>query len=144
MCDKECDKEYLQLASHHHYLLATSHSSLVCAIYGIMYHNSALWVIPAGVYVNSINYWRHPVKGIRRNLDICSTVIGLVINIFEARFSTNATPYYAITFVACLMYPLSYYFYWRKQYIIATFIHSMLHIFGNIGNLYLYSGEMVC
>ena len=53
--------EYLSLTNHHKYLLATSHFSLVSAAYG--YNNGiSLWVIPAGVYINSINYWRRRVE----------------------------------------------------------------------------------
>jgi hypothetical protein len=138
-----CAKDYSQLVSHHQYLLLTSHACLISAIYGII-HNSSLWVIPAGVYVNSINYWRHPVNGFRRNLDMCWGILGLVISVSTSGCSTNAIPYRIMTFSACLMYPLSYYFYWKKQYIIATFIHSMIHIFGNIGNIYLFTGGTIC
>ena len=137
MCDKECNKEYLQMTHHHKYLLITSHSSLICALWGG--GSNMLWIVPAGVYINSINYWRNPVCGMRRNIDMTWGITGLMINnVYAIRYSTNAYPYYGMTLLACLMYPLSYYFYWRKQYIIATFLHGLLHIFGNIGNIYLY------
>ena len=140
-CDKECDKEYLQLHQHHRYLFCSSHASLICAIYGMNNNNNMLWLIPAGVYINSVNYWRNPVRGMRRNLDIGWVGVGLVINSTCAScYSTNAIYYYGPTLFACLMYFFGYYFYWRKQYVIATFIHSLIHLFGNIGNVYLYIG----
>jgi len=134
-----CDKEYLLMTHHHKYLLMTSQASLMCALWGGV-NNNMLCVIPAGVYINSVNYWRNPVCGMRRNIDMTWGITGLMINNACAYYSTNAYPYYGITLLACLMYPLSYYFYWRKQYIIATFLHGLLHIFANIGNIYLYTG----
>ena len=78
-------------------------------------NNNMLWIVPAGVYINSVNYWRNPVGGMRRRIDIGWTVLGLMINnVYAIRYSTNAYPYFIITLLACLMYPLSYYFYWRK------------------------------
>jgi hypothetical protein len=134
----DCYSEYLQMTSHHKYLLLTSHSSLICALWGGI-NNNMLWIVPAGVYINSVNYWRNPVGGMRRRIDIGWSVLGLMINnVYAIRYSTNAYPYFIMTLIACAMYPLSYYFYWRKQYIIATFIHSLLHIFANIGNVCLY------
>jgi len=133
-----CDNEYLHLSSHHNYLLLTSHSSLICALYGLM-NNTCLWVVPAGVYINSVNYWRNPVDGMRRRIDIGWIIMGLVSNsAYAVLYSTNAYPYFIMTLLACAMYPLSYYFYWKKQYHISTFTHSLLHIFANIGNVCLY------
>jgi hypothetical protein len=97
------------------------------------------WVIPAGVYINSVNYWRNPVRGMRRDIDMGWIVVGLTINnVYAVLYSTNAYPYYGMTLIACLMYPFSYYFYWRKQYRVSTFIHGLIHIFANIGNVCLY------
>ena len=101
-------------------------------------NNNLLWIYPAGVYINSINYWRNPVRGMRRRIDMTWGITGLMINNVYAYYSSNAYPYYGMTLLACLMYPLSYYFYWRKQYIIATILHGFIHIFGNIGIYYLY------
>ena len=50
--------------NHHKYLFATSHFSLLFAIYAYNKHNH-LWIVPAGVYVNSINYWRNPTTQYR-------------------------------------------------------------------------------
>lgn len=134
------DFEYLQLVSHHKYLLATSHASLIASLYGMKYNENYLWIIPLCVYLNSINYWRNPVRGLRRNIDIGFGISGLMTNNIFAMYSSNAVSYYIATFISVSMYPISWYFYRRRQYVISTFMHSLLHFFGNIGNLFLYAG----
>lgn len=130
--------EYLSLTNHHKYLIATSHFSLISAAYG--YKNGiSIWILPAGVYINSINYWRHPVMGWRRNIDmgyaisgcVCQSVVAYQHHIFQ-------TFYFTVLTVALLAYPLSYWFYRRKQYVASTFVHSLIHILANVANIGLY------
>ena len=105
--------------NHHKYLMATSHFSLLSAIYA--YNNSIkLWIIPAGVYVNSINYWRNPTMGLRRNVPIITRL------------------YFTLIILSVAAYPISYWFQWRKQYVTSTFTHSLIHLFANIANIILY------
>jgi hypothetical protein len=68
--------------NHHKYLLATSHFSLLSAVYA--YNNSIkLWIIPAGVYINSINYWRNPTMGLRRNIRYWICIVWTCASIFN-------------------------------------------------------------
>ena len=134
-----CDNEYLQLISHHKYLMITSHTCLISVAYGLM-NNTFLWIIPAGVYLNSINYWRNPVCGMRRNVDIGYGLFGLFSQTMYSHNSIYVNWYLGFTCFACAMYPLSYHFYWRKQFVMSSFIHSLVHIFSNIGNICLYAG----
>ena len=130
--------EYLSLTNHHKYLLATSHFSLVSAAYG--YNNGiSLWVIPAGVYINSINYWRRPAIGWRRNIDIGYAVGGCVCqSVIAYQSSIFQIFYFSLLMVSLIAYPLSGWFYSRKQYVASTFAHSLIHILANIANLALY------
>ena len=124
--------------NHHKYLFATSHFSLMSAIYAYNKHNQ-LWIIPAGVYVNSINYWRNPTLGLRRNIDIGYALCGLVYQSLVA-YSLPVFPrlYFTLITLSAAAYPFSYWFYWRKQYVTSTFTHSLIHLFGNIANIGLY------
>jgi hypothetical protein len=124
--------------SHHKYLFATSHFSLMSAIYAYKKQNP-LWIIPGGVYVNSINYWRNPTFGLRRNIDIGYAVYGVIYQSFVA-YSLPVFPklYFALITLSVASYPISYLFHWKKQYIASTFAHSLIHLFGNIANIALY------
>lgn len=145
--DNEClpynedkDNEYLQLSTHHTFLIVSSHTSLISAIYCIHIGIPYYWIYLIGVYINSINYWRNPVCGIRRNMDMTWGCTGLAITIMYVYWNLpNSQMYYWWTFMACAMYPISYLFYWKKYYIISTMIHSLIHLFGNIGNVSLFN-----
>lgn len=94
--------------NHHKYLMATSHFSLLSAIYA--YNNSIkLWIIPAGVYVNSINYWRNPTMGLRRNVDIVYALYGLVYQSLIA-YNLPVFPrlYFTLITLSVAAYPISY------------------------------------
>ena len=137
------DDEYWSLTRHHKYLVATSHLSLLSAIYGYK-HRNQLWIIPAGVYFNSVNYWRNPTMGWRRNIDIIYALHGLVYTCAVAyQLPVFLTWYFILTFISILAYPISNFFYWRKQYVMSTFIHSLIHILANIANIVLYKNMLL-
>ena len=131
--------EYWALTNHHNYLFLTSQLSIVSAVYG--YNNSIqLWIIPAGVYLNSMNYWRNPQPGWRRNFDIGYAIHGLIYQHMVAYYlPIFPTWYYLFSFLSVIAYPASYWFLWRKQYVMCTFVHSLIHLFGNLANIALYS-----
>ncbi len=131
--------EYWSLVNHHKYLIATSHFSLISAVYG--YNNGiSLWIIPCGVYFNSINYWRRPCPGWRRNLDIGYAIGGCIYQSMVAYQSPNfQTLYFTLLSASLLSYPIGILFYQRKQYIASTFIHSLIHILANAANIGLYT-----
>jgi hypothetical protein len=130
--------EYWSLTNHHTYLFVTSHFSLISAAY--CYKNGiSLWIIPAGVYINSINYWRRPAMGWRRNIDIGYAVGGCVCqSVIAYRSPIFQTFYFSLLTASLLAYPLSGWFYRRKQYVASTFAHSFIHILANVANVGLY------
>jgi hypothetical protein len=135
--------EYWSLTTHHNYLVATSHLSLFSAAYAYRNHNQ-LWIIPAGVYLNSVNYWRKPTMGWRRNIDILYALHGLVYtSVVAYQLPVFLTWYFLLTFLSIVAYPTSIYFYSRKRYVISTFIHSLIHILANIANIILYKNMLL-
>ena len=136
--------EYWSLTNHHKYLVITSHSCLVSAVYGYMYYTPTypLYLFPALTYINSVNYWRHPRPGLRRNIDMIYICSAILIQHFIAHYYIHPSwAYYFFVIVGASMYPAGYWFYWRKQYIMSTFVHSLIHILGNFAHMQLYTGN---
>ncbi len=98
-------------------------------------------IVPCSVLLTSLNYWRLPTYGWRRNLDIACVCSGLIYQNIRAYRLSNAVPYYYLMGTASLLYPMSVYFYKKKCYWWSTYVHCMLHIIANIGNVVLYSGD---
>ncbi len=98
-------------------------------------------VVTAAVLFCSINHWRRPVYGARRNVDICNNAVCLAYQTWRS-FAVG-TPY-----TAC--YLLFTYagvgcFFWGRRLdktnlMHGVYAHSFVHILGNIGNVILYVG----
>jgi hypothetical protein len=93
--------------------------------------------VALAVFVNSINYWRHPTHGIRRNLDMLTAFTGCVYQIHKS-FSSRTQMLYFV----CLYCGVSCYGFARfcKSKYYSSLWHCGIHIFGNIGNVVLYYG----
>jgi len=124
---------------HSKYLLVISMSSLISGAYAIRQGLLHLSIVPLGVWTTSINYWRNPVYGWRRNLDLTYVPLALTYQLYYSRSMIRFTDYCVVSGVAILCYPVAWYLHtigWAWGGIVA---HSGIHIFGNIANLILYS-----
>jgi hypothetical protein len=119
-------------------LLATS---LTTAVSCMRAAHLTLWdcaLTSSAVLFFSVNYWRRPVYGWRRNIDIVNTVTGLFYQLAIAPGVEMALllPYLAFTACGLACFVLGYQFPGRK----ATLSHSGVHVFGNVANMFLYPG----
>jgi hypothetical protein len=120
------------------YLFYTSFSSLICSLYGL-YKNqfiNALGVFL--IFVTSINYWRNPVYGWRRNIDIITSILGLSINIINSYGHPRCLKLNLMLFTSLLFYPLGFYFQ-NKSIQLSAFSHSLIHIVCNLVCISYYS-----
>lgn len=100
-----------------------------------------LAIVPLSVWCTSINYWRHPDFSWRRYLDIGVVHLGLFYQSIRAIHAQYCIPYFITLSVGLLCFPISVYLH-KKHPWISTLLHGMVHIFGNISNIILYSGEI--
>ena len=119
-------------------LLATSLTTVVSCLSAA---HMALWdclLTSSAVLFFSVNYWRRPVYGWRRNMDIVNTVTGLSYQLFISREmdAVLLIPYLAFTACGMACFIMGYKFSGRK----GTLAHSGVHVFGNMANMSLYPG----
>jgi len=123
------------------FLYNSSFLTLFSFFYAIYNKNYNLCIVPGGVFLTSINYWRNPMYGWRRNLDI--TYVGCAL-IYQA-FISYSNPYFnahlAIMSLAMTCYPISIYYYNNNKIWHSVYFHSGIHIFANIANIILYHGK---
>ena len=115
--------------------------SAFSSAYAVYRGHCNLAIVPGSVLLTSLNYWRQPTYGWRRNLDIACVWTALIYQSVCAYRMSTAVPYYRVMGIASLLYPTSIYLYKKKCYWGSTYAHSMLHIIANIGNVVLYSGD---
>jgi hypothetical protein len=123
------------------YLFYTSFGSLVGSLYGFykkQYINSLGVFL---IFVTSLNYWRNPVYGWRRNIDIITSILGLSINIITSHSHPRCIKLNLMLFISLLFYPLGFYFQ-HKSIHLSAFSHSLIHIIGNLVCISYYSDPL--
>lgn len=117
--------------------------SLITAIYAIYQKHYFLVLVPLGVFLTSINYWHEPDYSWRRNLDIGYVFFALIYQSYHALYSSNCFSYFIFITMALLCFPFGWYYYNNGDLWISIYIHSGMHLFGNIANIILYSGYFI-
>jgi len=125
-----------------HFLYRLSHISLISGTYGMYRGYYDLAMVPIGIYFTSINYWKYPkATSIRRYVDISYVILSFTYQHTRTMYAENMIPYWGFILMAFLCYPLGRYFKNENAWI-GTFFHSGCHIFSNIANIIIYSGEI--
>jgi hypothetical protein len=125
---------------HGYYMCIIASIGLLSGIYALKRGNYGFATGPLGVFVTSINYWRKPTYGLRRNIDICFSLFALAIALQYSYISIHGSIWRYIIAVSLLFYPLGWILYIYEYFWLATIVHSMLHIFPNLANVILASG----
>ena len=108
-------------------------------MYNACYDNAFLAAL---LLCSSINYWRHPVLGVRRHFDMVCANGSLAYQCVYTSLLTSRTArllYWATVLAGGVCYFVGRRFSSRHQnYNVSSLLHVCLHIFGNAGNFLLY------
>ena len=126
------------------YLWGLSWLSLASGIYGFIQGHHDLAAVPIGVWITSINYWRKPDYSWRRYVDIAYVHVSLAYQLQRSTQAQYRVPYWIVLGVAVGFYPIGCYFHQteKNRGWTSTICHGMVHIFANISNFILYSGDV--
>lgn len=83
------------------------------------------------VLFTSINHWRKPELGFRRNMDKIVVILNIPIQVVSFRKSKRYQEYLLLTLFASLCYPVSNRIKNKK---LSIFFHSLIHVFANFAN----------
>ena len=128
-----------QYAGH---LYRSSWLTSLSVIWALTNHRWDCGIASLAVLITSINYWRYPVLGWRRNMDICVAFSGFLYQlVVVCPFAPGKAPVvYASTVLGCLGC------YLRARHVgrvlrdpaTSAWWHRCIHWMGNIGNCILY------
>ena len=138
--ESESDSKMLVPIEHGYYICIMSTLFFLSGIYAVKRGLFILSIGPLVVFINSINYWRRPTYGLRRNIDICWCLFALIIQMYNSHLSIYYFMYRCIMLSSLLFYPLGWILYKKKYFWLSTISHSMLHVGPNIANVVLYAG----
>lgn len=123
------------------YLWGISWLSLLSAIYAFSRGYNDLAFVPLSVWLTSIIYWWKPDYSIRRYFDIYIVNTSLFYQLMRSVDCENRVAYWITLFIGSSFFPLGCYLHPINTWA-STLCHSMVHIFGNISNVILYSGKV--
>ena len=126
--------------NHYMFIWRVSFLSFFVSMYALYNRHYDLALVPGGVFITSINYWRKPNYSWRRYVDISYVKMSLLYQLVRAYNAQYARQYYILVLIAMCFYPLGIFLYKKKLYWYSTYAHIMLHIIGNLSNTVLYSG----
>lgn len=118
-------------------LYPTSFISFFTFLFAIYLKLYFLAIVPLLVGLTSIIHWYNPKDDIYRKCDILIVFISTIyFSIISIKY--NIKIYFLIIFFSVIFYLLSFYFINKKDYKKSAFVHSLIHIFGNIGNIFFF------
>lgn len=90
----------------------------------------------------SINYWRDPIYGWRRNVDMMNISTGAIYHAWRALETDRV---YCFGYIGFILLGIGCYILSRRmQGRMGVYAHSTMHVLGNIGNFFLYMGLYKC
>ncbi len=124
--------------SHANYLFYSSCSFAITSLYGVYKKEYIKSLGVFLIFTSSINYWRNPVHGLRRNVDIVSSILGILINVQNSNEHPRRLYLILFLFFGLLFYPVGFYFQ-DKSIHLSTLCHSLIHIICNLVCISYYS-----
>jgi hypothetical protein len=95
-------------------------------------------VTSCSVLFFSVNYWRRPTYGLRRELDIINTLTGLTYQLCICHTIEQELLYLYLLFT--VFGAASFAIGHSLRGMAGTVAHSGVHLFGNIANFFMYKG----
>ena len=121
-------------------LWRTSWLAFFNCIHAIHNKHYDLAIVPGGVFLTSINYWRKPDTSWRRYIDISYVSLSLAYQSLRAYNAQNSRLYYSLVCVGIANYCVGIYYFNKKYYWKSIYYHAALHIAIATSNSVLYSG----
>lgn len=125
------------------YIYRVSFLSVLTAMCGFAKGKNDIALVSLCGSLTSINYWRFPNYSWRRNTDMTVIILGVLYNFLRAYRCQYIMLYYLAGIISVSCYPASWYYYNKKKYWTSTYLHCMVHVFGNATFYILYSSDIV-
>ena len=91
-------------------------------------------------FITSINHWRYPLlHSWRRYIDIIIVNFTLLFTLYLSYRSKTKNYYLLFAFCAIVSFIGSWYYYIHQEFVISTFLHILVHLYGFVGNAILFS-----
>jgi hypothetical protein len=120
----------------------TSFNLIIISIIGL-YNNYYLNTVSVfSVFLTSINYWRYPIKGFRRNIDIMAVGLSIIYNSFYVYECAYGHYYISMIILGIVIYIFGGFLHTKKYFGLSTLLHCKVHLLSNIANYLLFTNKI--
>jgi hypothetical protein len=145
--EKEKEKKYVMEQKYSSCIFRVSFISFLSSMYALHCECYDLAAVSGGGFLTSINYWRDPVYGWRRNLDMSYVASALTYQNYRAYLLLSSSSsqqlalltYYTLVGIGIGCYQLSVHLYKKKDIWNSTYVHCLVHVVANVANVLLYN-----
>jgi hypothetical protein len=120
-------KEYSNL------IFALSSLIALSAIYAFYKKKYDIFLLCVLILITSLDHWRDPQYGFRRDLDVFVVCVGFVYLFYLGIIrKVKSRSFWACFILVVVLFPLSWHFYYQGHMLLSTISHCVLHICGNM------------
>ena len=112
--------------------------SFVTGTTGIYYEKPILGILVWICYIFSINYWKNPIYGWRRTIDILWVQMLIYLHIYYVWKSQVRLTYFLIQLNGACFYCISWYYHKRNYLWMSTLCHVVVNLCANSSLLVFY------
>jgi hypothetical protein len=124
-------------------IFRTSFLLMGTTVYSLYRGHYYISIIPGGIFITSINYWRKPDYSWRRYLDIYYVHLSIAYQTVRVYGSRRFNIYFSLIGLTCLSYMYGVYLYKKKKEWMSVYMHCLVHLLGNLACITIYSGEII-
>lgn len=121
------------------FLFWTSCIGLTTGFIGIYNGNPGLGISTCVGSLIAMNYWKNPIYGLRRNIDMASVQLLIWLHVYYAFYSPIKLIYFAIQIIGALFYFVSWHYHTPNSLWTSTLCHGATHMCANISLLLFYT-----
>jgi len=112
---------------------------LIMAYYAFSINNIHYALLSFGGFITSFNYWRHPIRNWRRNMDMFYIGMTSLYCIYKAYKTKIFIPFMVSYILGVSCYYVSCCYDKKDEHVDSIIFHIYLHFFANICAFILYS-----
>jgi len=136
---------YKSILEYEQYILIykLSYIHFISSIYAFIYQPYTFGLLNFLSVISSINYWKYPLYNWKRTMDIITVNSTMLYYLYKAFYSNYGLYYYLVAISSIISFIVSHYYYNIKDMWKSTGFHILVHIYGFIGNMILFSGNIL-
>lgn len=123
-------------------ILFVSFLSVGTSFYAFQVNAHDLMLMPLFVFITSVNYWRFPIYGWRRNIDITAVCSSILYKVYLIQTSPNGFYTSLSLMTGILFYIVGWLFHYYNYYHISTLFHCGVHLLANLSMFFLIIGTI--